>query len=146
MRHAESPSRDATSYTLDEISGLSGVSPRTIRYYIQIGMLAGPSGETRAARYSPAQLAQLVAIRNWQASGLSLERIGTLLAATRAPHTAHRPPSQSQRESVRVWTRYTVADGVELHIEPGHAGLKPEQARALMRAVKSALDRIHKEA
>ena len=37
--------------------------------------------------------------------------------------------------SVEVWSRVTVADGLEVHLEPGRAGLTPEQVRAFIRGM-----------
>jgi hypothetical protein len=37
--------------------------------------------------------------------------------------------------SVEVWSRMTLADGLEVHVEPGRAGLSPEQVRALVRGI-----------
>jgi hypothetical protein len=36
---------------------------------------------------------------------------------------------------VEVWSRVTVADGLEVHLEPGRAGLTPEQVRSFIRGV-----------
>jgi hypothetical protein len=45
---------------------------------------------------------------------------------------------------VEVWSHLVVAPGVELTIEPGQAGLAPEQVRALFRAVMTAYSQIQK--
>jgi hypothetical protein len=45
---------------------------------------------------------------------------------------------------VEVWSHLVVADGVELTLEPGRAGLAPEQVRAYFRAVTQAYTKIHK--
>jgi len=38
-----------------------------------------------------------------------------------------------------------IADGIELKIEPGRAGLAPEQVQALFQTVQQAYEHIHKE-
>ena len=50
------------SYSLDYLSGHSGVSKRTIRYYVQTGLLPPPLGAGRGARYNAEHLARLQAI------------------------------------------------------------------------------------
>jgi hypothetical protein len=45
---------------------------------------------------------------------------------------------------VEVWTHLFVAEGVELTIEPGRAGLSPEQVRELLRQALAAYDTIRK--
>ena len=38
-------------YTLNELCSLVDMSIRTVRYYVQQGLVDRPEGETRAARY-----------------------------------------------------------------------------------------------
>ena len=43
---------------------------------------------------------------------------------------------------VEVWSRVTLADGLEVHLEPGRAGLTPEQVRAFVREMTTAYRRL----
>ena len=61
------------TYSLDELCTLSELPKRTVRYYIQLGLVDRPVGETRAAHYSVRQLEQLLLIRKWSQAGVSLE-------------------------------------------------------------------------
>ena len=118
-------------YSIDELATLAGVTPRTVRYYIAEGLLDRPEGEKRGAHYLRRHLEQLLLIRRWTDAGISLERVRELIAG--APEDPpRRPPSPG---SVEVWSRVTVADGLEVHLEPGRAGLTPEQVRAFIRGV-----------
>ncbi|MFM2066883.1 MAG: hypothetical protein RLZZ584_1792 [Pseudomonadota bacterium] len=122
---------DPPQYSADQLAALTGVSVRTLRYYISVGLLERPQGEKRGAYYLQRHLEQLLLIRRWSEAGLSLERIRELLAG--AP--ADPPPRAAAPGSVEVWSRMTLADGLELHLEPGRAGLTPEQVRELLRGV-----------
>ena len=113
------------SYPLADLCVLADLPPRTIRYYVQIGLVDRPQGETRAARYGAAHLEQLLLIKKWTAAGVSLERIRELLHGAQAPV----PPRARAIGSVEVRSHLMVADGVDLVIEPGRAGLSPEQVR-----------------
>ena len=42
--------------TIDELSQVSGLSKRTIRYYVNSGLLDRPTGETKNARYDASHL------------------------------------------------------------------------------------------
>ncbi len=118
-------------YSIDELSTLAGVTPRTVRYYIAQGLLGRPEGEKRGAHYLRRHLEQLLLIRRWTDAGLSLDRVRELIAgAPEDPPRRAVPPG-----SVEVWSRVTVADGLEVHLEPGRAGLTPEQVRAFIRGV-----------
>ncbi len=92
----------------------------------------------RGAFYTSAHLDAVLTIRRWQQAGLSLERIGELLAG--AP--ADVPPRPRGRGTVEVWSHAVIADGIELTIEPSRAGLSPEQLRALVRGVAALYDEI----
>ena len=70
---------DAAGHTLAELCALVDLPARTVRYYVQLGLVDRPVGETRAARYGARHLGQLLGIRKWQQAGLSLERIAELL-------------------------------------------------------------------
>ena len=118
-------------YSIDELSTLGGVTPRTVRYYIAQGLLERPAGEKRGAHYLQRHLEQLLLIRRWTEAGLSLDRIRALIAG--APEDPPRRPAPPG--TVEVWSRMTLADGLEVHVEPGRAGLSPEQVRALVRGI-----------
>jgi DNA-binding transcriptional MerR regulator len=121
----------AERYSIDELATLAGVTPRTVRYYIAQGLLDRPAGEKRGAHYLRRHLEQLLLVRRWTDAGLSLDRVRELIAgAPEEPPRRAAPPG-----SVEVWSRLTLADGLELHVEPGRAGLSPEQVRALVRGL-----------
>lgn len=133
-----SPDRHDRRFSIDELSTLAGVTPRTVRYYIAEGLLDRPEGEKRGAHYLQRHLDQLLLIRRWTEAGLSLERIREL----RAGAAEEPPPRRVRPGTVEVWSRVTLADGLELQVEPGRADLSPEQVRALVREVTAAYRRI----
>ena len=126
------------SFSLDELCTLVELPRRTVRYYIQVGLVDRPHGETRAARYGPRHVEQLLSIRKWTAAGLSLERIRELLHGAEPP-VAPRPRGPG---TVEVWSHLVVADGVELTVEPGRAQLSPEALRQFLRDVGAAYARV----
>ena len=67
-------------YTFEELCALSGLSSRTLRYYIQIGLVDKPIGQTRAAHYLSSHLEKILRIKQLSESGISLERIREVLA------------------------------------------------------------------
>ncbi len=128
------------TFTLDEIAALAELPRRTVRYYIQSGLIDRPQGVGKGAYYTQRHVEQLLLVRKWQLAGLSLERIGELL---RQQDTAPLPPTPRRPGTVEVWSHLVVADGVELTLEPSRAGLTPEQVRAFFRAVTQAYAQIH---
>lgn len=119
--------------TLQQVSERSDVPARTIRFYIQRGLIPGPVGETRGAYYTEAHLAELLRIRQWQESGLSLDAIGDLLQAR-----CEAPLSPARAGAVDVRSHLIVADGLELVVSPDRTGLTQTQMRQLFRAVQAA--------
>jgi DNA-binding transcriptional MerR regulator len=130
------------SYSIDDLCVLVGLPRRTVRYYMQLGLVDRPEGETRAARYFQRHVDQLLTIKKYVDAGLSLERIREQMDAERQPQLLLAPRRPG---SVEVWSHVLLADGVELKVEPGRAGLSPEQVRELMRRTMQALDAIRKE-
>jgi DNA-binding transcriptional MerR regulator len=134
MDPTEAPRR----FSLDELSTLAGTTARTVRYYIAQGLLDRPAGEKRGAHYLPQHLEQLLLIRRWTDAGLSLDRIREL----RAGAVAEPMPRPARPGAVEVWSRVTLADGLEVQIEPGRAGLAPEQLRRLVSDFTAAYRRV----
>lgn len=131
---------DQKTFTLDEIAALVELPRRTVRYYIQSGLIDRPHGVGKGAYYTQRHVEQLLLVRKWQLAGLSLERIGELLKQQAAGPL---PPTPRRPGTVEVWSHLVVADGVELTLEPSRAGLTPEQVRAFFRAVTQAYAQIH---
>jgi DNA-binding transcriptional MerR regulator len=131
---------DPRRFTLEEIAALAELPRRTVRYYIQSGLVDRPQGLGKGAWYTERHVEQLLQVRKWQLAGLSLERVGELL---KQQDTGPLPPTPRRAGTVEVWSHLVVADGVELTLEPGRAGLTPEQVRAFFRAVTQVYAQIH---
>jgi len=126
-------------YTLSEVCEMTNVSRRNVRFYIQEGLVDRPNGAGRGAWYGRDHLIQLMVIGHWQAEGLSLQRIRELL---QAKDSKSMPPPRGNTGGIEVWSHIHVKDGVELRIQPGKAGLSPEQLRMLQGQLVQALDDI----
>jgi DNA-binding transcriptional MerR regulator len=136
----ETPS---SSYSIDELAALAELPRRTVRYYIQQGLVDRPIGEKRAAYYTASHLAQLLTIRKWQQAGVSLDRIREILAG---PEAGTLPPVRPRGAgTVEVWSHLVVADGLEVTLEPGRAGLSPEQVRAFFRGVTALYEHLQQQ-
>ena len=131
------------TFNLEELSQLTGQSMRSIRYYIQIGLLEKPTGVGRGAHYTSKHLNQLLEIRKWQQAGLSLERIQALL---QAPESVDLLPPKPERKSgsLEVWSHLVIADGIELMIDPRRADLSPQQVKVLAQAVMESFGQVKK--
>ena len=66
-------------YTIGELATLAGVTPRTIRYYVSIGLLRSPGQSGPGTRYGEGHLARLRLIRRLQREHLPLGEIAVRL-------------------------------------------------------------------
>lgn len=135
--------KEQKTFSLAELASLVDLPERTIRYYIQSGLLAKPLGAGRGAHYDSTHAGQLLQIRKWSDAGLSLERIGELLSGQSADDL---PPMKGRKAGdIEVWSRLFIADGLELNLEPSRAGMSPQQVREFTRRVMALYeDMAHK--
>jgi DNA-binding transcriptional MerR regulator len=71
--------RDERCYGIKELAELGGVTRRTVRYYVQRGLLPAPLGTGRGPHYTPAHLERLIYIRTLQEAGEPLAEIAARL-------------------------------------------------------------------
>jgi DNA-binding transcriptional MerR regulator len=123
-------------YLIEELCTMTGFSRRTVRYYVQEGLVDPPAGRGRGGYYADRHVAQLARIRDLQERGYRLDAIRGLLgrqvhveAAVETPPAAPRLPPASS------WIRHEVSPGVELHVSA-------ETQRKLGPVVTSALEAV----
>ncbi len=126
------------TFSLDDLCTLAALPKRTVRYYIQMGLLDRPVGETRAAHYLSSHLDSLLRIKQLTDAGISLERVREVLAGE--PPVV--PPRPRRPGSVDVRSHLWIAPGIEVQISPEEAQASPEQVRALAKAVLAAWNQI----
>jgi DNA-binding transcriptional MerR regulator len=111
---------------LTELADAAGVSPRTVRYYVQRGLLPAPVFRGKDTEYGDDHLARLKAIRALQDRFLPLDAIQAeldgagpagLAKLARAPRVkAAAPAAAAPAATVARWERHELAPGVELHV------------------------------
>ena len=126
------------TFSLDELCTLTDLTKRTVRYYMQLGLVERPIGETRAAHYTSRHLDQLLRVKQLTEAGVSLERIREVMAGGDTPV----PTRQRRPGSIEVRSHLFVAPGLEIQISPEEAGMTPEQVRAFVREVMQAAERV----
>ena len=129
------------SYSLAELCVMADLQLRTVRYYIQIGLVDRPQGSTRAAAYGPRHLEQLLLIKKWTTAGVSLERIRELLQGADAPV----PPRPVRSGQIEVKSHIQLADGLEVVIDPSRSGLSTDELRDFVKGVMTAYESVMKK-
>jgi len=134
---------ETQTYSIDELCALVGFSPRTIRFYIQQGLVEKPRGLKRGSYYDLLHLTQLLEIKRWQDAGLSLDRIRQLLR--HAEEGSFVPDTPKAPGHIEVWSHIHLGHGLELAINPLDAGLSPEQVSHLASQVIQYIEQIKKK-
>jgi DNA-binding transcriptional MerR regulator len=130
---------EADRLGVSELADLGGVSRRTVRFYVQEGLLPTPLGVGRGRHYGPEHLERLLKVKALQERGHSLADIrGVLEGGPKAeerqgPLSASPPPRTT-------WVRVEVLPGVELNVSnayrvpsPGRLAELAEWCRAHLR-------------
>jgi DNA-binding transcriptional MerR regulator len=125
-------------FNINQLSELTGFSVRSIRYYVQQGVLDKPEGIKRNAFYQRHHLEQLMLIKKGQDAGYSLDRINQMI---RHPETFKPTPAQ-QVGTLSVKTHILLAQGVELVISPDQAGFSAEQLRELAQQCIESIQKL----
>lgn len=127
-----------STFSLEQLSALTDLPLRTIRYYIQLGLVDRHEGDRKHARYTQKHIDQVLQVRSLADQGTPLERIKQLIHGISTP-----PPPPKSAGDISVISKVFVAPGVELHLEPQTAGLTPEKLRKFVRTVLSNWEEIN---
>jgi DNA-binding transcriptional MerR regulator len=142
---------EETRWKLEELARRSGVSARTVRYYVQRGLLPAPVFRGRDTTYNEEHLVRLQAIRKLQERFLPLdaieselrqrppEEIRKLAAGVEQPegHPYREPQAMTQAPlQTNRWQRFELAPGLEIHVS--------ERADAITRSLAEELRALAK--
>lgn len=132
-------------YTLDNLSELTSFSKRTIRYYIQIGLLNKPFGAGRGAYYDDSHLQKIMEIKKWQDIGLSLEKI-----IERVNKTGSEKNNQNIDTPIpvldkrQIFQRITLSEGIELNVSVNNSSLTESEIEILTLNMQLMINNIIK--
>ena len=121
------------TYKLEELAKAAGTSPRTVRYYVQRGLLPPPVFKGKDSAYGRDHLVRLQAIKKLQGDYLPLDAIAAELdgkaieeieaIAKSSPGPAPSPSVGPQQIVVTTplvrtdsWRRHEIARGLEIHV------------------------------
>ena len=119
---------DEIRYAVGDLAELGGVTRRTVRFYVQEGLIPPPLGRGRGRHYTRTHLERLLEVRALQERGLALDAIRGRLRHEPIEPAAPPPASdletgtESEAESPlsaearSSWTRIQITPGLELHV------------------------------
>jgi DNA-binding transcriptional MerR regulator len=99
---------DQKKYTIKELSELTGYPLRTIRYYVQEGLLEPPAGRGRGGFYYDSHLSRLRQIKAWQEKGTRIASIKEYLKGV------EEPLEECSRD---IWVKYEIIPGLEISVK-----------------------------
>ena len=114
-------------YSIGQLAELSGVSRRTVRFYIQSGLLKPPVGSGRGAHYTEEHLDALQKINTQKQNKLRLDKISEIITGQPDPVKDMPVPTS--------WVRLQVCPGVEVHVQGGRYPVTPARIKKLQRFV-----------
>ena len=112
-------------WKLDELAREAGVAPRTVRYYVQRGLLPPPVFRGPDTVYEERHLLRLLAIRRLQQAFLPLERIAVEIDGLDEADSLERP-----REALEALDEIAVV-GAECAVLDEHRRCDPIVAQVL---------------
>jgi len=115
--------------SLADLAAESGLTHRTIRYYISRGLLEGPVRGGRGAFYTTEHLKRLREIQREQRDGRTLGEIERQALGVEAHAEVPKP---------EVWWAYRLADDIVVHVKAGTSPWRQHQ-------VRSTLERLARE-
>lgn len=144
----------AQEYRIGELAEKSGVTRRTIHYYMARGLLPASDGAGLGTTYREEHLDRIMLIKRWQDAFLPLEEIKKRLSSMthaqvkEALHGKVDPPSGGDEPGVpapfspeglgMVYQRILLGHGVEIHY-PAGSGKAKQLVEALYRAAENLM-------
>lgn len=113
-------------YTIDQLSELTGYSRRTIRYYIQNGILEPPAGRGRGGLYNDSHLSKLKEIRAHQGRGIKLNVIREMVKSK---------VEIAQDYERELWIKYPINYGIEILVR---RDIEEKQGRRITEIIRLA--------
>ena len=116
------------TYTIEELGELTGYTRRTIRYYVQEGLIDPPAGRGRGGYYYDSHIQQLLQIKSFQEKGIGITAMVSLMKKETFE------PVLPSRE---VIIRYEIVPGIEVNISREMEIKEPKKVLEIIRIAKS---------
>jgi len=115
-------------YTIEDLIELTGYHRRTIRYYVQKGLIEPPAGRGRGGFYNDSHVQSLLRIRALREKGMGILAIAPLLKKETLE------PILPSRE---VMIRYEIVPGIEINISRETEIMESKKILEIIRIAKA---------
>jgi DNA-binding transcriptional MerR regulator len=120
-------------YNIETLAKMTGLTRRTIRYYVQRGLLDPPLGGGRGSFYTDEHLNRLKKIAEWTEQGVPLIHMKTMLEGKKPQIHVD---MQTGTRTVLV-SKYEITGGIDLYFRPGQ--LSSEDLEQIRKFIKARL-------
>jgi len=117
-------------YTIEELCELTGFTRRTIRYYVQEGLIEPPAGRGRGGFYFDSHLNKLRLIKSCQEKGMNLSAISEYLKGGEVKKAEY------QRD---IWVKYEILPGLEINVRRDIEEREGKKIFEIVRIAKSII-------
>ena len=130
-------------YTIEELAEKTGFPRRTIRYYVQEGLLDPPSGRGRGGFYYDSHLGRLLFIKGLQEKGLRLSAIAGRIKTVPGEPAAMKvsfmttPSSSTDGEE---WIHYRLSPYLEITVRRDYEYRAGQRIEKIIRIAKAVLE------
>ena len=135
---------DDKIFSIQALADRAGTTRRTIRYYVQRGLLPRPEGGGRGHYYTEEHLRRLAIIKKWRRQGVPLEKMRELLesgdpasVSSAGEVTSVEAPAPAAPQAVSTWDHVEVAPGVVMKVRRGM--LSSDEMAKIVEAMRAAL-------
>jgi DNA-binding transcriptional MerR regulator len=122
------------TFGIAEVVKRTGISRRTIRYYVQIELLEPPEGRGKGAYYREYHIKHLMWIKELKENGFSISTIKDLLRTS---------PDQIKNVALKqrlTWARFVIAPGIEVHLRTDIEQAHPKMLLRIVGLLKRIVD------
>ena len=112
-------------YTIDDLTRMTGVTRRTVRFYVQRGLIPPPSGRGRGQHYGEEHLAGIRRVQNLKRAGKKLDDIK--MEGRQPQETVVGSTAPEETAGCEVTRILLAEEGIWLELE--HGATMPEPAR-----------------
>jgi len=127
-------------YSIEDLTNITGINKRNIRYYISKGIIDNPFGQGKGAYYTENHLKQINETIKWKRVGLPLERIQSIVKGLVSEDKKHTPdlPSCFVPDN-ELWNRLIIENGIELHISTTRSSFSFDDCRHIQKRVSKLI-------
>lgn len=130
-------------FNIETLGKLTGLNRRTIRYYIQRGVLQKPYGGGRGHYYTSEHVERIREIQRLRQQGVPLDKMREIFAGSKmvSARVEKVGPSPSSSPDIReeVWRRLIIGDAVEICFREGV--LSEEEKQDILNFIQKTLTR-----